>query len=86
MSVSEQDIQEGRINDDLSSQLESISARVEANVENGRNAWADFRADASERCNQALSAVSGFARERPWQIVGVAAAIGLIAGLACRRR
>ena len=86
MSVSEQDVHEGRINDELSSQLESISARVEAKVEKGRNAWAEVKAAATDRCNQAATAANEFARERPWEMAGIAAAIGLVAGLLCARR
>jgi ElaB/YqjD/DUF883 family membrane-anchored ribosome-binding protein len=86
MSVSEQDIKEGRLNDELASQLDSISARVEANVENGRNTWADWKADAQDRCREMASATNEIIRERPWQIVGIAAGIGLIAGLLCARR
>jgi len=86
MSVSAEDVKEGRLNDELGSQLESISARVEANVEKGRNAWHDFRADAEERCREMASATGEFVRERPWQVVGMAAGIGLILGLLCSRR
>jgi ElaB/YqjD/DUF883 family membrane-anchored ribosome-binding protein len=86
MSVTEQDIKEGRINDELSSQLESISARVEANVEKGLNAWADFRADAEERCHEMAANANNYVRERPWQVVGVAAGIGLVLGMLCARR
>jgi ElaB/YqjD/DUF883 family membrane-anchored ribosome-binding protein len=86
MSVTEQDVKEGRLNDELGSQLESISARVEANVEKGRNAWADFKANAGERCRQATAATNQYVQERPWQMAGVAAGIGLLLGLLCARR
>jgi ElaB/YqjD/DUF883 family membrane-anchored ribosome-binding protein len=86
MSVSAQDMKEGRINDELSSQLESISARVEANVEKGRNAWADFRAETEARCREMADATKEYVKESPWQAVGMAAGLGLIVGLICSRR
>jgi ElaB/YqjD/DUF883 family membrane-anchored ribosome-binding protein len=86
MSVSDQDIKDGRINDELSSQLESISARVEANVEKGKNAWADFRADAEGRFREMAAATDRCVHDRPWQAIGVAAGAGLLLGLLCARR
>lgn len=85
MSVSAQDIKEGRLNDELESQLESISAGVEANAEKGRNAWADFKANAEERCREAAEGANSYVRKKPWQVIGVAAGVGLILGLLCSR-
>lgn len=86
MSVTTEDVKEGKLNDQLASQLESISARVEANVEKGRNALADFQADAGQRCRELASATNEFVRERPWEVVGIAAAVGLVVGFLCSRR
>ena len=86
MSVTTEDVKEGKLNDQLASQLESISARVEANVEKGRNALADFQAEAGQRCREMASATNEFVRERPWEVVGIAAGIGLVIGLLCSRR
>ena len=86
MSVTTEDVKEGKLNDQLGSQLESISARVEANVEKGRNALADLKADAGQRCREMASATNEFVRERPWEVVGIAVGIGLVIGLLCARR
>lgn len=86
MSVTTEDVKEGKLNDQLASQLESISARVEANVEKGRNALADFQAEAGQRCREMASATNEFVRERPWEVAGIAAGIGLVIGLLCSRR
>jgi ElaB/YqjD/DUF883 family membrane-anchored ribosome-binding protein len=80
MSVSTNDVKEGRLNDDLETQLESLSAQVEAGLEKGRNGWAEWKATASDGTRQAVSAVSDFAREKPWQLVLGATAFGLILG------
>ena len=86
MSVTEQDIKEGRINDQLEDQLESLSAQVEARVERGRNAWAEWRETATSKTRELGASLETMARERPWQLVGGAAAIGLLVGLLCVRR
>ena len=80
MSVTQQDVKEGRINDQLENQLESISAQVEARVERGRNAWAEWRETASSRTREVKDSLDTMAREKPWQMVGYAAAVGLVLG------
>ena len=86
MSVTEQDIKQGRINDQLEDQLESLSAQVEARVERGRNAWAEWRETATSKTRELGDSLETMARERPWQLVGGAAVIGLLVGLLCVRR
>jgi ElaB/YqjD/DUF883 family membrane-anchored ribosome-binding protein len=88
MSISQEDVKEGRINDELGTQLESLSAQVEANLEQGRNRWAEWKASASDGTRQAINAANDFAREKPWQLVLGASAVGLVLGLllAPRRR
>ena len=81
MSLSQQDVKEGRINDQLENQLESISAQVEARVERGRNAWAEWRESARATTRDMRNSLDTMAREKPWQMVGYAAALGLVLGL-----
>lgn len=86
MSVTQQDVKEGRINDQLGNQIESISAQVEAQVEQGRNRLAEWQASARECTRQMKDSLDTMAHEKPWQLVGGAAAIGLVLGLLFRRR
>ena len=86
MSVTTQDVQQGRLNDELGSQLESLSARVEANLENGRNAWADWKARASDCTRRTTSAADNLAPEKPWQMICAATLFGVIAGSMCGMR
>jgi ElaB/YqjD/DUF883 family membrane-anchored ribosome-binding protein len=86
MSVTQQDIKEGKINDQLEDQLESLSAQVEAGMEQGRARMAEWRAVASEKTRQAKESLDTMARERPWQLVGGAVALGFVFGLLCGRR
>lgn len=86
MSVTEQDVKEGRINDGLEHQLESLSAQVEAGWEQGRNHVADWRAAAGDKTRQVTETLTTMAREKPWQLIAGATALGLLMGLMCSRR
>jgi ElaB/YqjD/DUF883 family membrane-anchored ribosome-binding protein len=84
MSVNQSDITQGRINDQLGSQLESFSAQVEANVERGRNALAEWRATLSEKSSEFGKTMNRYTHEHPWRMISSALAAGLILGLLAR--
>ena len=86
MSVTREDVKEGRINDQLENQLESLSAQMEARVERGRNAWAEWRESACACTREVKDSLATVAREKPWQAVGYAAMAGLVLGLLFSRR
>jgi ElaB/YqjD/DUF883 family membrane-anchored ribosome-binding protein len=81
MSVTQQDLKEGRINDQLDNQLDSLSAKVEAGWEEGKNRMADWRQSAGEKTRQMTDSLQTMAREKPWQLVAGATAVGLVLGL-----
>ena len=79
--MTETEIKEGRINDQLGSQLESLSAQVEDKIEQGKNSWAEWKSDLSGRSKQMVSDLNEFTRSKPWQALGVAALAGFVLGL-----
>jgi ElaB/YqjD/DUF883 family membrane-anchored ribosome-binding protein len=83
MSVSQSDVKEGRLNDELGKQLESFSAQVEANVERGRNAVAEWRASLSEKSSQFAQTMDRYSHEHPWRMISSALMAGLLLGLLC---
>jgi ElaB/YqjD/DUF883 family membrane-anchored ribosome-binding protein len=83
MSVNQKDVQEGRINDQLGSQLESFSAQVEANVERGKNALAEWRATLSDKSSEFATTMDRYTHEHPWRMVTSALVGGLLLGLLC---
>jgi ElaB/YqjD/DUF883 family membrane-anchored ribosome-binding protein len=83
MSISEADMKSGRINDQLGEQLESMSARVEANVERGRNLVADWQANLNDTCARAYEEANRFVHERPWEATVAATLLGVVMGLLC---
>lgn len=81
MSISQEDVKTGRLNDELGTQLESISAQIEANVEEGRNKMAEWKASAMQAKDEAVETLQKLARNKPWQLVAGATAVGLLLGL-----
>jgi ElaB/YqjD/DUF883 family membrane-anchored ribosome-binding protein len=81
MSVNQTDFKEGRINDQLGAQLESMSAQVEANVERGKNALAEWRATLSDKSSQFAKTMDRYSHEHPWRMISSGLVAGLILGL-----
>lgn len=81
MSITKEDVKTGRLNDELGTQLESISAQIEANVEEGRNKIAEWKASAMQTKDQAVQSLQDLAQNKPWQLVASATAVGLLLGL-----
>jgi ElaB/YqjD/DUF883 family membrane-anchored ribosome-binding protein len=67
-------------------QFESARERVQSAFEQGKEQWMQIQDQAVEYSKQAAEETDKFVREKPWQAVGIAAAIGLVAGLLIRRR
>ena len=83
MSVSTTDTNTGPINDQVGRRLEAISAQVEANIERGRNAMAEWRVSASDRATQLGQQLDLYTHEKPWQMISWAFVGGIVLGLIC---
>lgn len=81
MSLSTSDVKEGRINDQLGSQLESLSAQVEANVERGRDAVAEWRAILSDKASQFAGTMNRYTHQHPWRMISSGLIAGMLVGL-----
>jgi ElaB/YqjD/DUF883 family membrane-anchored ribosome-binding protein len=81
MSVSPTDVTEGRANDDIGTKLESFSAQVEANVERGRNAVAEWKAAVTDKTTKAAKRIDGYTHEHPWRMVCSALTLGWVMGM-----
>lgn len=67
-------------------QFESARQRVQNAFEQGKEQWMQIQDQAVQYSREAAESTDKFVREKPWQAVGIAAAIGLVAGLLIRRR
>jgi ElaB/YqjD/DUF883 family membrane-anchored ribosome-binding protein len=83
--ITQEDAKQGLINDQMGTQLEALSARMEANLERGRNAWAEWRSTLSDSSNRAIDAAEAAVREKPWQVAMGAALVGVVLGYLCSR-
>ena len=80
------DVREGRINDQLQTQLESLSAQVEANLEVSRNTLSEWRSHLRDRSARYSRQVDDIVHERPWELAIGGLTVGLALGLLLGRR
>ena len=67
-------------------QFESARDRVQNAFEQGKEQWMEIQKQAVEYSRDAAKQTDKYVRDNPWQAVGIAVAIGLVAGLLIRRR
>jgi len=79
--MTEADVRQGRINDQLGTQLESISAQVEAKVEQGRNKMSEWKSTVQDKSKETFNTVNDFTQNKPWQALGVAVLAGWVLGM-----
>ena len=80
------DVKEGRINDQLETQLESLSAQVEANLEMSRNTLSEWRTHLRDRSARYSRSVDDLVHHHPWEMAAVGLAFGLMLGFLLSRR
>jgi ElaB/YqjD/DUF883 family membrane-anchored ribosome-binding protein len=67
-------------------QFESAAEQMESAFARGKEQMQELQEKALECTKQAAESADKFVHEKPWQAVGIAAAVGLVAGLLIRRR
>lgn len=66
--------------------LNEAKARIRETVDAAKRRLADAQHRAAQEGKEAMRATDDYVRHHPWQAVGIAAGIGLIAGLLLSRR
>ena len=64
----------------------SVQARVRQVIGNAQQKVADMAGEAKYKTKAAAKATDTYVHERPWQAVGVGAAVGLLIGFLVARR
>lgn len=67
-------------------EFESATESMEGAFKRGKEQLAEWQKQGLEGAREAAQTADKFVRERPWEAVGIAAAVGLVAGLLIRRR
>lgn len=67
-------------------QFQDATEHVENAFQRGKEQLAELQKQGLETARDAAKSADKFVRERPWEAVGIAAALGLVAGLLIRRR
>lgn len=63
-----------------------LRTQVEAKLRSAKIRLHDLHGDATESAKAAARVTDDYVRDNPWQAIGIAAAIGFLAGLALSRR
>lgn len=72
--------------DQTNERLNTVRARLEERVANAKENLAEIGEDILTQSKVTAKSVDTYVRERPWQSVGIAAAVGLLIGLFAHRR
>jgi ElaB/YqjD/DUF883 family membrane-anchored ribosome-binding protein len=67
-------------------EIARLRARIERGLATAKKTLADGTDRVQRHAKDALTAGDGYVRDRPWQAVGVAAAVGLVVGILVARR
>lgn len=63
-----------------------LRAQVEVKLRNAKIKLQDLQDDAVDRAKAAARATDEYVHDNPWQAIGIAAAVGFLAGLLMNRR
>ena len=63
-----------------------LRSQVESKLRSAKGRLQDFQGEAMDRAKAAASVTDDYVRDRPWQVMGVAAIIGVAIGLMLNRR
>ena len=63
-----------------------LRAQVESKLQAAKERLQDFQGEAIGRAKAAANVTDEYARENPWQLIGVAAVVGIAIGLLLNRR
>lgn len=67
-------------------QFENAAEAAQDAFANGREKLQELQENAVKYAKQGAETADRYVRDNPWQAVGIAAAVGLVAGLLIRRR
>jgi ElaB/YqjD/DUF883 family membrane-anchored ribosome-binding protein len=77
---------EENLNNQLENQLNNLGDQLGEGLQEAEQTWKDVQEMLTERTKDAAKAADTYVRENPWTALGVAAGIGIVAGLLMRRR
>ena len=66
--------------------VDGVRARARESLKQARSRLVEVEGEALEHVREAAESADEYVRENPWQVVGVAAGVGLLLGLLISRR
>jgi ElaB/YqjD/DUF883 family membrane-anchored ribosome-binding protein len=67
-------------------EIAKVKAKVKIALAAAKSALADSAAQVKEQARQATKTTDAYVRDNPWQVVGIAAVIGIVVGVLATRR
>jgi ElaB/YqjD/DUF883 family membrane-anchored ribosome-binding protein len=70
-----------RTQDEAANQLESITEQIQEGIREGKFSWSEIQGVIADKTREAARVTDEYVHENPWKMIGIAAGIGVIAGL-----
>ena len=70
-----------RATDEAADQLESITEQIQDGIREGKYTWKEIQSLVTDKTREAARVTDNYVHENPWQVIGIAAGLGLIIGL-----
>ncbi|MFG6467129.1 DUF883 family protein [Roseateles sp. BYS87W] len=67
-------------------EVQALRARIQERLVGAKEKWLDVQHEAVQRAKDAAVATDDYVHAKPWQAIGVAAAVGLALGVLIGRR
>jgi ElaB/YqjD/DUF883 family membrane-anchored ribosome-binding protein len=66
--------------------LESVMDQIKEGIRSGKYSLQELQSAVMEKTKEAARSTDQYVHENPWQVIGMAAAVGLVVGLLVYRR
>ena len=70
-----------RTQDEAAHQLENITEQIQDGIRQGKFSWSEIQDVIANKTREAARVTDDYVHENPWKMIGIAAGIGVIAGL-----
>jgi ElaB/YqjD/DUF883 family membrane-anchored ribosome-binding protein len=70
-----------RTQDEAAHQLENITEQIQDGIRQGKFSWSEIQEVIADKTREAARVTDDYVHENPWKMIGIAAGIGIIAGL-----
>ena len=77
---------EDKLNNQLGTQLESVSDQIQKGIQSGKYTLAELQKAVVDKTKYAAKTTDDYVHDNPWTALGIAAGVGLLIGFLANRR